>query len=72
MGGGPAPQLAGNTASLGSQSQSNLWLCFPCVIFVCVEPPDSKQMFLLFPAAESSGGHCSRVRLPPPQSKQWS
>lgn len=32
-GGGPAPRLAGNTASLGSQSQSDLGLCFPGMRF---------------------------------------
>lgn len=28
-GGGPAPRLAGSTASLGSRSRSAWWLCFP-------------------------------------------
>ena len=44
--GGPAPQLAGSTASLGSRSQRDSWLS---TRFELTEPADSNQMFLLFP-----------------------
>lgn len=63
-GGSPVPQLAGNTASLGSQSQRNSRLCFPSTRFELTEPPDYKQMFLLFLAQGSSGGGCSRFCFP--------
>ena len=43
--GGPAPQLAGSVTSLGGQSQSRSWLCFPGTRCELREPPDSKQMF---------------------------
>ena len=44
--GGPAPQLAGSTASLGSRSQRDSWLS---TRFELTAPADSNQMFLLFP-----------------------
>ena len=44
--GGPAPQLSGNTDSLGSRSQRDSWLS---TRFELTAPADSNQMFLLFP-----------------------